>query len=68
MDYEARKLVLVNRYGLHVYPAEANVEGDTRLLSVESTFDAVPILGSIVENAAREQHRDGSFKMMAHAV
>jgi hypothetical protein len=57
MDYEARKLVMVNRFGLHVYPAEANVEGDTRLLGVESSFQSVPIIGSIVENAAREQHR-----------
>src|SRR5690606_9113857 len=57
MDYEARKLVLINRYGMHVWPAEARAEGNTRLLGVESSFSAVPILGAIVESAAREQHR-----------
>jgi hypothetical protein len=56
MDYEARKLVMVNRHGMHVFPAEANADGDTRLLGVDSSFGAVPIIGSIIENAAREQH------------
>jgi hypothetical protein len=56
MDYEVRKLVIVNRFGLHAFPAEANAEGDTRLLGVDSSFEAVPIIGSIIESAAREQH------------
>lgn len=65
MEYEARKLVLVNRFGLHVFPAEANAEGDTKLLGVESNLTAVPILGSFVENVAREQHRKSRPKAVA---
>lgn len=65
MEYEARKLVLVNRFGLHVFPAEARAEGDTRLLGIESQLSAIPILGSIVDNAAREQHRKSRPRAVA---
>lgn len=65
MDYEARKLVLVNRYGIHVWPAEARAEGDTNLVGVDSTFAYVPVLGAIVEHAAREQHRVSRPKAVA---
>ncbi|RIK80851.1 MAG: hypothetical protein DCC67_08855 [Planctomycetota bacterium] len=57
MEYEARKLVLVNRFGMHVWPAEARAEGNTSLVGVDSSFGYVPVLGTIIENAAREQHR-----------
>jgi len=57
MDYEVRKLVLVNRFGLHAFPAEARADGNTRLLAVDSSFSAVPLLGGLVDSVAREQHR-----------
>jgi hypothetical protein len=57
MDYEVRKLVLVNRFGLHAFPAEARADGNTRLIAVDSSFSAVPLLGGLVDSVAREQHR-----------
>jgi hypothetical protein len=57
VEYEARKLVLVNRYGVHVYPAEAHADGDTNLLGVDSSFTPVPIIGALIVNAAREQNQ-----------
>ncbi|MCC6491899.1 MAG: hypothetical protein IT424_02640 [Pirellulales bacterium] len=57
IEYEARKLVMVNRYGMHVWPAEADADGNTNLVGVDSTFGSVPILGALIESAAREQHR-----------
>ncbi|MBA3482783.1 MAG: hypothetical protein H0T51_13310, partial [Pirellulales bacterium] len=65
MEYEVRKLMLVNRFGLHAFPAEANAEGDTRLLGVDSNLSAVPVIGSIVENVAREQHRQSRPRAVA---
>jgi hypothetical protein len=64
-DYEARKLVLINRFGLHVYPAEAHAEGDTSLVGVDSSLSPVPIIGAIVENAAREQSRQSRSQAVA---
>ena len=65
MEYEARKLILVNRYGLHVWPAESRVEGRTELVGVDSTVERIPIIGGIVENAAREQHRQNRSRGLA---
>jgi hypothetical protein len=65
VEYEARKLVLVNRYGVHVYPAEAHANGDTNLLGVDSSFSPVPIIGALVESAAREQNRQSRSQAIA---
>lgn len=56
MEYEARKLILINRNGLHVWPAESHADGRTSLVGIDTQFDRVPILGAVVENAARKQH------------
>lgn len=57
MEYEARKLIMINRFGLHSWPAESQAEGHTKLVAVESSLTVVPILGAIVENVARDQHQ-----------
>jgi hypothetical protein len=66
VEYEARKLILVNRYGLHIWPAEANVQGRSSLIGVESGLNAVPIVGSIVDDVVRQKHRDNQAAAMRH--
>lgn len=65
MEYEARKLIMINRFGLHSWPAEAQADGRTSLVGIDSGFSAVPILGSIVENVAREQHQQNRGQAVA---
>ena len=65
LKYEVRKLILINRYGLHRYPSEADADGRTQLVGVDSHFKYIPIVGGLVENAAREQHRQNSSKAVA---
>jgi hypothetical protein len=65
MEYEARKLILVNRHGLHVWPAESHADGRTDLIGVDTQFDRVPILGNVIENAARKQHHDNHRRAVA---
>jgi hypothetical protein len=65
MEYEARKLILINRFGLHAWPAEAQADGRTSLVGIDSGFSAVPIIGPIVENVAREQHQQSRRQAVA---
>ncbi len=65
MEYEARKLIMINRFGLHSWPAEAQADGRTSLVGIDSGFSAVPILGTIVENVAREQHQQNRGQAVA---
>ncbi|MBA4107756.1 MAG: hypothetical protein C0485_18640 [Pirellula sp.] len=65
MEYEARKLIMINRFGLHAWPAEAQADGRTSLVGIDSGFSSVPILGTIVENVAREQHQQNRGQAVA---
>jgi hypothetical protein len=65
MQYEARKLIMINRYGLHIWPAEAKTDGRNSLVGVESRFDAVPLVGSIVEDVVRRRHRESQATAIA---
>jgi hypothetical protein len=65
MEYEASKLILLNRYGLHIAPAQVQVRGSNRLVGVESTLDPVPIVGSVVEDVIKRRHRENQPEAMA---
>lgn len=65
MEYEARKLIMINRFGLHAWPAEAQAQGRTSLVGIDSGLSSVPILGTIVENVAREQHQQNRGQAVA---
>jgi hypothetical protein len=58
-EYEARKLIMVNRYGLHIWPAEAQVQGRNSLVGIEGRLASTPVVGSIVEDVVRRRHREG---------
>ncbi|MCA1480958.1 hypothetical protein I6F37_39190, partial [Bradyrhizobium sp. NBAIM08] len=57
--------IMINRFGLHAWPAEAQADGRTSLVGIDSGFSSVPILGTIVENVAREQHQQNRGQAVA---
>lgn len=65
-EYEARKLIMVNRYGLHIWPAEAEVEGRNALVGIEGRLDSVPVVGALVEDVVRRRHREAQAAAMTH--
>ena len=62
--YVARKLVLVSATGLHIWPAvaEARAASDTR--RIESKYDSIPLLNSIVRNMAQTQQDEAYDQAM----
>jgi hypothetical protein len=65
MQYEARKLIVINRHGLHVWPAEAKVQGRNQLVGVDSHLGPVPVVGPLVDGMIRETHRQNVPSAMA---
>jgi len=52
-----RKLLVLGPQGLAVWPAVAEAENNFNyLVSLETDFDGVPLVGSLVRNIARNQH------------
>jgi hypothetical protein len=66
MEYQASKLLVLDRNGLHIGRAAATVRGRTTLMGVESALDPVPIVGAIVENVVRDRHRESRGAATAH--
>jgi hypothetical protein len=58
MRYHATKEIVVDGQGLQIAPAQATASGRTDLVGVDSSFESVPLLGSLVESAARRRHRE----------
>lgn len=54
--YQATKMIRLDLAGLHLSPADVSVENDTRLRSVETDFDMIPLIGSLAREVARSQH------------
>ena len=52
----ARKLVIVDRRGVRVASAEAAARSSSSLQGVESQYDPIPIIRSLIRNYARSQH------------
>ncbi len=53
----ARKLMVLGPQGLSVWPAVAEAENNySYLVSLETDFDGVPLMGALVRNIARSQH------------
>jgi hypothetical protein len=65
MEYEARKLLVINRFGMHIWPTEAKVEGRNSLAGVESRLDGVPVVGSILEDVVRKKYRESQGAAVA---
>jgi hypothetical protein len=57
--FQVRKLVLFGPSGLRMWSAMADADSYyTNLTDVETSFDGVPLVGSLVRNIARSQHDD----------
>jgi len=54
--YTARKPIEIGTWGIRVWPAEVDVRNATRLRSLDTDFDVVPLVGALVRGVARSQH------------
>ncbi len=58
-QFVVRKLFLCDARRLNIFPAQAEVEATrSDLTGLETDFDGVPLVGSMVRNIARSQHED----------
>jgi hypothetical protein len=52
-----RKLIVIGPQGMTIWPAVAEAENNySSLVSLETDYDGVPLVGSLVRNIARSQH------------
>lgn len=65
MQFKTSKQIVIGRHGLQVAPAKASASGRNSLASVETKFDPVPLLGSLLQNIARNQHRKSRPRALA---
>jgi len=57
--FTVRKLVVVDRRGVCVWPAIAEADsGYSDLISLETDYDGVPLVGSLVRNMALSRHEE----------
>lgn len=54
--YRVRKMLLVDRRGVRMFNAEAEVSANNNLLDFETSYDSIPILGSFARSIARDQY------------
>lgn len=58
-QFVVRKLFLCDTHRLNVFPAVAEADASrSNLVSVETDYDGVPFVGSMVRNIARSQHEE----------
>ena len=55
--YTAHKEMELNTSGLHFQPAQVSVDNFTHLRSVTTDLDGIPLIGSLVKEIARSEHR-----------
>lgn len=63
--YVGRKLVLISSNGLHVWPAVAEANAYSATRGIESKYDSIPLLNSIVRNMAQTQQDEAYDQAMA---
>ncbi|WP_254512112.1 hypothetical protein [Anatilimnocola floriformis] len=54
--YRVRKMLLVDRRGVKLFNAEAEANANNHLNDYETSYDSIPILGSIARAIARDQY------------
>lgn len=57
-DFLASKPVLLGPSGLRFEPSQVSVDTNLRLLSLDTDYDGVPLVGSLVRNMAENQHHE----------
>ena len=58
MFYETQKMILIDQQGMRVSKAKSQARGRNDLVGVDSDFDPVPIVGTLLRSAARRRHQD----------
>ena len=58
--FQARKHLVVDRRGVRVGQAEADASSEASLQGLETDFDGVPLLGSLVRSIAKQQYHEQS--------
>ncbi|MCH2113841.1 MAG: hypothetical protein MK171_02860 [Pirellulales bacterium] len=56
MQFQARKLIVVDQNGLRTSPAKAQAQGRNELIGIDSQLDSVPIVGFLLRDMARRKH------------
>ncbi len=62
MEYDASKLITLDRAGLQIGPAQTQVTGRSQLLGVDS---GVPLFGPIIEDVVRDRHQESKAAAIA---
>jgi hypothetical protein len=55
-SYVARKPLEISLRGIRVWPTEVSVDNNSKLRSISTDFDNLPIVGHFARNVARSQH------------
>jgi hypothetical protein len=58
MYYQTRKTVLIDQQGLRVAPAQAEARGRNELVGIDTNFDPVPVVSTLLRDAARRKHQE----------
>jgi hypothetical protein len=54
--YRVRKMLLVDRRGVRMFNAEAEASANNNLLDFETSYDSIPLLGSLARSIAQSQY------------
>lgn len=57
MYYQARKMILIDQQGMRVSATKASARGRNDLVSVDSNFDPIPIVGALLRDVAQRKHQ-----------
>jgi hypothetical protein len=63
-NYVARKLILVSNSGLHVWPAIADATSASDTQAIDTKYDSIPLVRSIVRNMAQTQQDEAYDRAM----
>jgi hypothetical protein len=58
MFYHAQKMILIDGQGMRVSNAKSNARGRNDLIGVDSNFDPIPVVGTLLRGAARRRHQE----------
>ncbi len=58
MYYQTRKTVLIDQQGLRIVPARAEAWGRNELVGIDTNFDPVPVVSTLLRDAARRKHQE----------
>ncbi len=64
MFYKAHKMILIDGQGMRISKAKSHAHGRNDLIGVDSEFDPVPLVGSLLRRAARRRHHDSHPKAL----